>query len=382
LNFFQVLFVPPFGGGMEVIMKRLKLLVVFALCITVLAACTGKGTGKTENNATGTTTPAPTTAPTQTAPAEATAAPTTAPTEAPAEKIDIKIAALKGPTAIGMVKLMDDAAAGTTANNYTFTTAGTADEISAGLVKGDFDIAAVPCNLASVLYNKTKGQIKLAGINTLGVLYIVETGNSIQKVEDLKGKTIYSTGIGTTPQFTLNYLLTSYGIDPEKDVTIEYKTEATEVAAMLSKADNAIAMLPQPYVTTVMMNNDKVRVALDIAKEWEAVSKDESSVVTGVVVVRSDFLEKNKEAFDDFMAEYKTSAAFVNENIDEASALVEKYDIFKAAVIKKAIPYCGITLIQGEDMKKKVGGYLTALYNQNPKAVGGALPAEDFYYLP
>jgi len=176
------------------------------------------------------------------------------------EKLNINVAALKGPTGIGMVKLMEDSENNNTLHNYNFTIAGEADEISAGLIKGDFDIAAVPCNLASVLYNKTKGQIKLAAINTLGVLYIVETGTSIETVEDLKGKTIYSTGYGTTPQYTLNYLLNSYGIDPEKDVTVEYKTEATEVAAILSETDNAIAMLPQPYVTTVMMNNDKVRI--------------------------------------------------------------------------------------------------------------------------
>lgn len=301
--------------------------------------------------------------------------------EEPAVKTDIKIAALKGPTAIGMVKVMEDAASGSTANNYNFTIAGTADEISVGLVKGDFDIAAIPCNLAAVLYNKTEGKIKLAGINTLGVLYIVETGDSITKIEDLKGKTIYSTGLGTTPQYTLNYLLTAHGIDPEKDVTIEYKTEPTEVAAMLSKAENGVAMLPQPYVTTVMMNNDKVRIALDIAKEWEAVSEDGSGVVTGVVVACSEFIDNNKDAFDAFLTEYAASATFVNDNVEEASALVERFDIFKAAMIKKALPYCNITMLRGEDMKAKVTGYLNVLYNQNPKAVGGSLPADDFYYM-
>ena len=298
------------------------------------------------------------------------------------DKISIRIAALKGPTAIGMVKIMEDAAANTAANDYNFTIAGAADEITAGLVKGDFDIAAIPCNLASVLYNNTEGKIKLAGINTLGVLYIVETGDTIHTVDDLKGKTIYSTGLGTTPQYTLNYLLNAHGIDPEKDLTVEYKTEATEVAAVLNEADNAIAMLPQPYVTTVMMNNDKVRIALDVAKEWEAVSTDSSSVVTGVVVVNKDFLENNKAAFDAFMAEYAESVKYVNENIDDAAALVEKFDIFKAAPIKKAIPYCNIVLIQGDEMKEKVGGYLSALHAQNPKSVGGKLPADDFYYIP
>jgi len=296
-------------------------------------------------------------------------------------KIDINIGALKGPTTMGMIKVMEDAENKNTANNYSFTIAGAADELSAGLAKGEIDIAAVPCNLASVLYQNTQGKIKLAGINTLGVLYIIEAGETITSVEDLKGKTIYSTGKGTTPEYTLNYLLAAHEMDPEKDLQVEYKSEATEVAAALSEAENGIAMLPQPFVTTVMMNNDKVRIALDVTKEWEAVSSDGSSVVTGVVVVRSDFLEKNKDAVDAFLEEYRASTDYVNENIEEAATLIEKFDIFKAAIAKKAISYCNITFIQGNEMKEKVSGYLTALYNQNPKSVGGALPADDFYYI-
>ncbi|NLL73721.1 MAG: ABC transporter substrate-binding protein [Clostridiales bacterium] len=297
------------------------------------------------------------------------------------EKVSINVAALRGPTGMGMVKIMEDAENGNTAGAYKFTVAGEADVISTGLISGDFDIAAVPCNLASVLYNKTEGKISILGINTLGVLYIVETGDSIETVEDLRGKTIYSTGYGTTPQYTLNYLLSANGIDPEKDVTIEYKTEATEVAALLGGSAEGIAMLPQPYVTTVMMNNDKVRVALDINEEWTRQNEDGSGVVTGVVVVNNDFLEKNPEAVEAFMKEYAESASFVNENIDDAAMLIEKHDIFKAAVAKKAIPYCNITFISGQDMKEMVEAYLNVLYNQNPKAVGGEMPADDFYYV-
>jgi NitT/TauT family transport system substrate-binding protein len=269
-----------------------------------------------------------------------------------AEKININIAALKGPTGMGMAKLMEDANEGIGANNYSFTIAGEADQISAGLINGDIDIAAVPCNLASVLYNRTEGQIRIAAINTLGVLYIVETGDTITSVEDLKGKTIYSTGYGTTPQYTL-----------------------------LENASDAIAMLPQPYVTTVMMNNDKVRIALDIEKEW--VAKNEGSgVVTGVLVVNSQFLDNNPQAVDAFLTDYQKSANFANENIETAADLIEKHGLFKAAVAKKAIPYCNITFIDGPEMKEKVEAYLNVLFEQNPKAVGGAMPAEDFYYIP
>ena len=180
---------------------------------------------------------------------------------------EVRIASLKGPTSIGLIKLMEDASNDESQLSYDFTIAGAADEVSGGLIKGDFDIAAIPCNLASVLFNKNEGKIRLAGINTLGVLYIIETGDKINSVEDLRGKTIYSTGYGTTPQYTLNYLLDLYGIIPDEDITIEYKNEATEVAAILSNTDDAIAMLPQPIITTVIMNNEKARIALDIEEE-------------------------------------------------------------------------------------------------------------------
>ena len=300
--------------------------------------------------------------------------------ETEAEKININIAAMTGPTGMGMAKVMEDSTNGLTTNPYNFTIVGTADEIAGGIVKGDYDIAAVPCNLASVLYNKSEGGIVVAGINTLGVLYIVETGTNINSVEDLKGKTIYSTGKGTTPEYTLNYLLSSHGIDPEKDVKIEYKSEAAEVAALLSESTDAVAMLPQPFVTTVMMNNEKVRIALDVAEEWNKTSENGSSIVTGVVIVNKAFLDGNKEAVDAFLAEYEVSTQYVNEKTEEAAALIEKYNIFKAAVAKKAIPYCNITFIAGDEMQTKIHGYLEVLFDQNPNAVGGTMPEEAFYY--
>lgn len=356
---------------------KLRRVLLVVICILLFAGCAKKDTEKKGNSN-------PTQAATATKAVTATQAPT--PTivvtnTKPTKKIDIRIGALKGPTAIAMVKLMDDTANKTTANRYKFTIAGTPDEISAGLIKGDYDIAAIPCNLASVLYNRTKGQIKVAGINTLGVLYIVENGKQINSVKDLKGKTIYSTGLGTTPQYTLNYILKANGLDPQKDVKVEYKSEATEVAAILSKSKNAIAMLPQPYVTAVMMQNKNIRISLSVADEWEKVNSIKSTIVTGVFVVRSDFLKKNKAAVNSFLGEYYISQNFVNARPDIAATMVEKYGIFKAAPMKKAIPYCNITYIQGSKMKEMINGYLRILANQNIDSIGGKMPDDNFYYL-
>jgi NitT/TauT family transport system substrate-binding protein len=281
---------------------------------------------------------------------------------------------------MGMVKLMNDAEEGNTKHDYQFEVYGTADEVVPKLVNNEIDIALIPCNLASVLYNKTEGAVQIAAINTLGVLYVVESGDTVHSIQDLVGKTVYSTGKGTTPEFTFNYILQQNGIEPGKDVTIEYKSESTEIAAMLQNAENTIAVLPQPYVTAVQMQNEKVRVALSFTEEWDKVSPD-SSMVTGVVLVRKAFAEENPMAFSEFLDEYEASTEYVNANVKEAAAWVEKYGIVaKAPIAEKAIPACNITYIEGDEMKAKVGGYLQVLFDANPQSVGGALPEDDFYF--
>ena len=296
------------------------------------------------------------------------------------EQTTFRIASLKGPTTMGMVKLMNDAEEGAVKHDYQFEIYGTADEIVPKLVNGELDLALVPCNLASVLYNKTEGAVQVAAVNTLGVIYVVESGDTVQSIGDLVGKTVYSTGKGTTPEFALNYVLSQNGIDPEKDVTIEFKSEATEIAAMLETAENAIAVLPQPYVTVVQMQNDKVRVALSLTDEWDKVST-ESGMVTGVLLARKAFIDENTAAFNEFLDEYSASTEYVNTNVEEASVWVEKYGIVaKAPIAARAIPACNITYIDGDEMKAKVSGYLKVLFDANPQSVGGALPDDEFYF--
>lgn len=312
--------------------------------------------------------------------ASATAEPTAAP-EAEAPVTTFRIAGLKGPTTMGMVKLMSDAEAGETHQDYQVTMYGAADEVVPLLVKGDIDLAAIPANLAANLYNQTEGKVQVAAINTLGVLYVVTTGDDVKSVEDLKGKTVYSTGKGTTPEYVLNYILKENGIDPEKDLTVEYKSEATEVAAALQAADEgAIAVLPQPYVTAAQSQIEGLNVALNLTEEWNKVSTD-SDLVTGVLVASTEFIEQNEAAFEEFLKDYQASIEWVNSNTADAAELVANYGIVaKAPLAQKALPACNITYVDGAEMKTKLSGYLQVLFDQNPKAVGGAMPGDDFYY--
>lgn len=301
-----------------------------------------------------------------------------------AEAVDVNVTALKGPTAMGMVKFMDDADQGNiTSENYHFSIAASADEVTPKLVQGETDIAAVPANLASVLYNNTDGQVQVLAINTLGVLYIVESGDTVQSVADLKGKTIYASGKGSTPEYSLRYILSANGIDPDTDVTIEWKSEHSECVAALSSTENAIAMLPQPFVTTAQSKNPAIRTALDLTEEWDRVQETQeikSSLLTGVVVARTEFVEENPEAVEDFMDNYEASVNYVNKNTQEAAKLVGQYDIVAEEVAKTALPECNIVFIDGSEMKEKLSGYLEVLKEQNPEAVGGEVPGDEFYY--
>lgn len=302
-----------------------------------------------------------------------------------AEETDsnIRIGSLKGPTSMGLVYLMSRSEAGEAEGSYMFTMAAAADELLPKMVSGELDIVLVPANVASILYHKTEGGVSVIDINTLGVLYMVSGDASIQTMGDLKDKTVYLTGKGTTPDYVLQYLLTENGLMAD-DVTLEYKSEATEVAAILKEDPSAIGVLPQPFATAACMQNEALAVVMDLTAEWSALQGEGgSSLVTGVTVVRNAYLAENPEAVRKFMEEHKASAAYADENIEAAAELAASYGIVeKAAVAVKAMPYCNITYIDGADMQAALSGYLEVLYEKDASSVGGSLPADDFYYIP
>ena len=306
---------------------------------------------------------------------EAEPAATEAPAESETTEATLHIAGLKGPTTMGLVNLMADEVA----SSYDFTMYGAADEIVPLLVKGDLDAAAVPANLAATLYNKTNGAVEVACINTLGVLYIVENGETVNSVADLKGQTIVTTGKGTTPEYVLRYVLSENGVDPDSDVTIEYCSEATEALSKVQAGEATIAMLPQPFVTSALSQVEGLRVALDMNEEWQKVAG--SKLVTGVLVVRKDAVENDPEAFASFMEGYAASVEAANSDLEGTAALCEQYGVVaKAALAQKALPQCNIVFETGDEMKADLETYFNVLYAADPTSVGGTLPADDFYY--
>lgn len=300
---------------------------------------------------------------------------------AQADPVTVRVASLKGPTSIGIASFIDQAGNGKTHNGFEFTISGTADEVLPNLIQGNVDIALIPANAAATVYNKTNGGITVIDVNTLGVLYVVSGDEAISSVKDLAGKTVYMTGAGTTPEYVMNYLLKEAGI--ASDVTLEFKSEASEVAAVLDADPSAIGVLPEPYVTSVTLKTEGLAPRVSLTEEWNALQADASGsqLVTGVTVVRNDFLAENPAAVADFLERQAASVELVNADPETAGELVVKAGIMdNAKAAAQAIPRCNLVCLTGDEMKAALSGYLGVLFEQDPTSVGGALPGDDFYF--
>ena len=289
----------------------------------------------------------------------------------------LRVGSLKGPTTMGLVNLMSEVESGAK-SGYSFEMQSQPDVIMSELVSGKLDIALLPANVAAVAYNKTNHGVSAIDINTLGVLYCVSGDENIKSVKDLAGKTVLSTGQGASPEYVLNYLLEKNGVT---DCDVQFKSEATEIAALLKQDPAQIAILPQPFVTVATAQNDQLKVAFSLTDEWKSVSPD-SKLLTGVTVVRNEVLENRAAEVDQFIADHQASTEKANADIDATAELVAKYGIIaKAPVAKKALPNCNIVAIAGDEMKTDLAGYLQVLFDANPKSVGGTMPEDSFYYI-
>ncbi|MGF0006240.1 ABC transporter substrate-binding protein [Eubacteriales bacterium SGI.150] len=347
-------------------MKRSKILALgLALALTagLLAGCTG-GSGSQSPSPTPSQTVTPTPTPSETA---------------PAEKQTVNLAVLKGPSGVGAAKLLADSDAGETANDYAYSILADNTEIVAGLSSGSLDIAAVASNVAANLYNKTNGGIQIAAVSGLGVLYILENGNTVQSMADLKGQTLYATGQGANPEYVLNYLLTENGVDPA-EVDIQWKT-ADEVSALMVSGEARLCMMPVPAATAIQMSNPDVREALDLSAEWDGLNNGSHLTMT-CIAVRTAFAQEHPEAVENFLADYAASVEYVKGDPAAASELVAQYGITpKAKIAELAIPKCSLVCITGKvDMADAIQGYFEVLSAANPDALGGSIPDDGFYF--
>ncbi len=293
------------------------------------------------------------------------------------EAITPSVMTLKGPTGVAMAKMIDD---NETTGKYDFSLVGSPDEIVSAISSGEADIAAMPTNLAAKLYAKNEGDLQMISVIADGSLYILENGETINSLADLQGKTIYATGQGSNPQYILEYLLNSAGLTPGEDVEIIYRSEHAELATLMASGDVDIAMLPEPNVSVVLTKNDQIRVALDLNEEWNNATG--GNLTMSCVAATKTFIAEHPQAVADFLADLQQSITFALDDVSSTAALCAKHGIIEnEAVGEISIPKMGLTYVDDADIEPAVSGYLTMLFEADPSSVGGAMPAEDFYYL-
>lgn len=293
----------------------------------------------------------------------------------------INIMVLNGTTGFGMAKLISDTAAGNSLLNYNFSVETDASNVTAALINGSVDIAALPTNAASVVYNKTQGEVQVLALNTLGVLYLVTDGSvTANSMEDLRGMTVHAPA--QNPSFILTYLCESNGLTVGKDVFIDNTyAQPADLRTAVAAGEVSIAVLPEPMLTIAKASNDKLVTALDLTEEWDKVSTP-GSLVQGCVVVRKAFVEANPALIDHFLNDYAGSVSYLTEDGADVAGVIESSGVFaKGAVAAKALPNCNLCFITGESMKTALNQFLEVMYETQPQSIGGAVPADDFYYI-
>ena len=297
------------------------------------------------------------------------------------KELQIDIMVLSGTTGVGIAPMINDVKSGNAALNYNIEVASSADMINPGLIQGEVEIAALPTNVASVLYNKTGGKVMVAAVNTKGVLYLLENGETVKSFADLKGKTVYLPGQGSNPEFIFRYLVEKNGLVIGKDVMVDYTYGSPdELATAITSGLVSLAVLPEPKVTAIKSQNNAVRSALDFTAEWNKVSDGE--LVQGCIVVQKSFAEEHPAELAQFLKDYEASIQFVNNNIDEAATMIEAAGIIpKAPLAKKALPACNICFMTGEEMKTSLNSFFKVLFDMAPASIGGAMPDDGIYYL-
>ena len=305
---------------------------------------------------------------------------TQAPTEAPAvQEVLPKVMVMSGPTGVGAAKLMAEQENATNPVIASAEVVADNEAVKNALISGEADIAAVATNMAATLCNKTDGALQVLAINTLGVLYILEKGETVQTMADLAGKTVYATGQSANPEYILNYLLTANGVEPA-DVDIQWMT-AQEVTAKMTTEEAAICMLPVPAATAAMMKDPAIRQAISLSEEWDKLGA--GALAQGCIVARTEYVEQNPQAVADFLKAYEGSIAYMNDeaNLDDAAALVAQYGITaNAQIAARAISQCNLTFVTGQAMKDILVQFYDVLFQANPASIGGGMPADAFYY--
>ena len=346
-------------------------LFALALGLTLLCSCASRTPAPTAAS-----TPEPTPAPTAT-PAAQTSTPE------PADFFRTRVSMLKGPTGLGCARLMEESGAdGSPDHPYAFTVYADPTQAVAALTKGEVDIAALPTNLASTLYHKLDGGIQLLALNTYGVLYILENGDTVHSIADLRGRTIHAYGQGANPEFVLNYLLEQNGLDPDSDVDVRWHATSDEVSALMAEGEGDVCMLPVPAATGLLIKSKEVRSALDLTREWDNAGGD-GALTMGCLVVRTDFARENPQAVETFLEQYENSIAYMTDpdNLSDAAVLAEKQGIVpKAAVAERAIPDANLCFVTGDDMMADIQGYYQVLFQADPASIGGSIPDGAFYY--
>ncbi len=298
------------------------------------------------------------------------------------EPVVVNVSSVSELSSLGLIRVLSQQAVVDSLRDASYIcdhfSCATNHELLAALTEGKVDIAVLPVESAAVLNSQSGGSFLALGISALSDAYLVENGSTLQTLEELRGKTVYVPGKSSVLADSFRVFLAAAGLNTETDVTLEYKNDASEcVTALLGESDS-VALLGQPSVAAALLENETLRMAFDLNKEYEGLTG--LPLVRSVFVAQKSFVDKNPEFISWLLREYQNAVNYVSYNVSDAALFAQQIGFASSAVGEKALPYCGLVCITGEPMKHMLQAYYTALYEQKSAPVGVTLPEDAFYY--
>lgn len=299
-------------------------------------------------------------------------------TAALAEPLQLTVAGLKGPSSIGMLRMIESEPVFGEDVETEYQIVDEPQLMIARIMSGEADIAAVPINLAAVLYNKG-APYRLGAVTGDGLLHIVSSREDIGSVEDLKGKRIYCIAQGSTPEFVLRYVLEKSGIDPDTEVELDFSFDHVAIAPQLIAGKVDLAVLPEPFVSIVASKNPAVQPVIDLQQVWAELSGTGDTYPITATLVRNSLYREHPEALKAFFAAYRESIDWANANPAEAGGLAGKYMEMPAPIIAKAMPRLNLRYQSPREARSRVEELYQVFHGFAPASVGGTIPGDEFY---
>lgn len=286
---------------------------------------------------------------------------------------ELKLYVPDGAPALAVANII---ANGSVGGNVVQSVVTTGEDVVAKCASGEADMAVLPTN-AAVKICSDRDDYLLFTVNVYGLLYVLGTEN-ISSIADLQGETLYSIGLGNTPEYVFKTICDVYNVsyDANSGIDIKYEADGSTIIPQVLQGKAKFALLGEPAATNLVnkaaSQGKTVYRLFDLQQLWQqAVQSDSVGYPQASMIVKKDLLTSKfanelYQALIDNSAFLTENCATLNELMKQAGSLLDvNYTV-------EILERCNLTVVRANDAKTDIASYLATF-----SAMQKYLPLQD-----